>query len=184
MLGHTSGWRAEPTMAMSSISTAPLLTIKTSPGPSLYLSLQCHPTLAVRARLRANRLPTQERRYRQLREVDDPSCTYPACRASLPAPLDDAHHIFVYCPRHYAARQQLTHQLRITCNHTSPLTLAFVSGEVLYHTKPTRTQLPRAAVALALTADFIHQVIADRSRDEGFKPFTLRYAVEQRPARY
>ena len=99
---------------------------------------------AIRVRLRANRLCTQERRYRKLKEVDDLTCTWPACRTILPAPLDNAHYIFVSCPRHQAARQQLVHQLRATINHTSPLTLAFISGEVMYYPKPTRAQLARA----------------------------------------
>ena len=174
-------WRSEPTMTMAGASTAPLLTIKTSPRPSLFLSLECNPMVAVRARLRANRLPTQERRYRQLKEVDDPTCTYPACRVSLPAPLDDVHHIFVHCPRHQAARQLLVDQLRVTCQHTSPLTLAFVSGEVLYHTKPTRTQLTRAAASLVLTANFIRQVAADRNSDIALKPFNTQQPVDLRP---
>jgi hypothetical protein len=174
-------WRAEPTMTMASISTAPLLTIKTSPRPSLFLSLECNPLVAIRARLRANRLSTQERRYRQLHEVDDPTCTWPACRTFLPAPLDDAHHIFVVCPRHQAARQLLVHQLRAAINHTSPLTLAFISGEVLYYTEPTRAQLARAAAALALTGDFVRQVLIDRSGDRALKPFDTQQPMDLRP---
>ena len=174
-------WRSEPTMEMMSASTAPLLTIKTCPRPSLFLSLECNPMVSIRARLRANRLPTQQRRYRQLKEVDDPSCTYAACRASLPAPLDDAHHIFMYCPRHQAARHWLLHQLRVTLHSTVPLTLAFISGEVMYYTKPTRAQLAHAAASLALTADFIRQVITDRGRDSALKPFTTHQPVDLRP---
>jgi len=174
-------WRAEPTLTMASASTAPLLNIKTSPRPSLFLSLECNPMISVRARLRANRLPTQERRYRQLKEVDDPTCTYRACRASLPAPLDDVHHIFMHCPRHHAARQLLADQLRLTCRHTHPITLAFVSGEVTHHTKPSRAQLARAAACLTLTADFIRQVMLDRSGDLALKPFTTHLPVDLRP---
>ena len=174
-------WRSEPTMQMMSASTAPLLSIKTSPRPSLFLLLERNPMVSIRARLRANRLPTQQRRYQQLKEVDDPSCTYAECRTNLPAPLDNVHHIFMYCPRHQAARQLLVHQLRVTLHHTSPLTLAFVSGEVTHHAKPAKTQLARAAAALALTADFIHQVIADRSRDSALEPFTTRQSVILRP---
>ncbi len=173
-------WRAEPALAKASASTAPLLAIKTSPKPSLFLSLECNPMVAIRARLRANRLPTQKHRYR-LNEVDDPTCTHPACRISLPAPLDDVHHIFVYCPRHQAARQLLVHQLRVTLHHTAPLSLAFVSGEVTYHTNPTRTQLARAVASLALTADFIRQVIVDRGRDNTLKPFTPHPPANLRP---
>ena len=174
-------WRAEAEMAMASTSTAPLLAIKTSPRPSLFLTLESNPMVSIRARLRANRLPTQKRRYRQLREVDDPSCTYAACRDSLPAPLDNVPHIFMYCPRHQAARQWLVHQLRVTLLHTSPLTLAFVSGEVTYYTKPTQTQLARAAASLALSADFIRHVIDDRGRDSALKPFTTHQPVDLRP---
>ena len=159
-------------MAMASASTAPLLAIKTSPRPSLFLSMECNPMIAVRARLRANRLPTQQHRYR-LDQVDDPSCTYPACRASLPAPLDDAHHIFMHCPRHQTARQLLVHRLRVQLHHIAPLTLAFVSDEViLSEAKPTRIQLTRAEISLALTADFIRQAAVDRNRDSKLKPFT------------
>ena len=50
-------WRADAEMAMASASTAPLLTIKTSPRPSLYFKLETNPMVSVRARLRANRLP-------------------------------------------------------------------------------------------------------------------------------
>ena len=174
-------WRAEAGMAIASTSTAPLLTIKTSPRPSLFLKLESNPMVSVRARLRANRLPTQERRYSRLREVDDPSCTHAACRVSLPAPLDDVHHIFMHCPRHHAARQRLVCHLRATLNHTHPLTLALISGEVTHYTQPTRHQLDRAAASLALTADFIRQVIADRSRDSALKPFTTHQPVDLRP---
>jgi len=166
-------WRAEPTLAMASASTAPLLAIKKSPRPSLFLTVECNPMVAARARLRANRLPTQQHRYR-LGEVNDPSCTYPACRTGLPAPLDDVHHIFMHCPRHQTARQLLVHQLRVTLHHTAPLTLAFVSGEVQYSDKPTQSQRTRATASLALTADFISQVIVDRNRDNTLKPFTPR----------
>ena len=167
-------------MAMVSASTAPLLTIKTSPRPSLYFKLETNPMVSVRARLRANRLPTQERRYSRLREVDDPSCTYAACRASLPAPVDNVHHIFMHCPRHHAARQRLVDQLRATLTHTHPLTLAFISGEVTHHTQPTCHQLDRAAASLALTAAFIDQVMADRNRDSALKPFTTHQPVDLR----
>ena len=166
-------WRAEPTMSMAFASTAPLLAIKTSPGLSAFLSMEGNPMVAIRARLRANRLPTQQHRYR-LGEVSDPACTYPACRISLPAPLDNAHHIFVHCPRHQAARQTLAHQLQATLHHTAVLTLAFVSGGVMEHTKPTRAQRTRARASLALTADFIHQVMADQCSDNMLKPFSLR----------
>ena len=107
-------WRAEPTMTMASISTAPLLTIKTSPRPSLFLSLECNPLVAIRARLRANRLSTQERRYRQLhdmhvaglsdlsagtsgrrpphlRSLSPPSSSAPAARS--PAPSSNQPHV-------------------------------------------------------------------------------------------
>ena len=174
-------WRADAEMTLASTSTAPLLAIKTSPRLSLFLVLESNPMVSIRARLRANRLPTQERRYRQLKEVDDPSCTYAACRVSLPAPPDNVPHIFMYCPRHQAARQRLVHQLRVTLHHTLPLSLAFVSGEVMSYTKPTPTQLARAAASLALTADFIHQVITDRSRDGALKPFTTHQPVDLRP---
>jgi hypothetical protein len=173
-------WRAEPTLAVASASTAPLLAIKTSPGLSAFLSMEANPMVAIRARLRANRLPTQQHRYR-LGEVDDPTCTYAACRISLPAPLDNAHHIFIHCPRHQAARQTLVHQLQATLHHTTPLTLAFVSGEVTEHIKPTRAQRARASVSLALTANFIHQLMADRRNDSTLKPFALGRPVILRP---
>ena len=174
-------WSAEPTMTKASISTAPLLTIKTSPRLSLFLSLECNPLVAIRVRLRANRLYAQERRYRQLHEVDDPTCTWPACRTFLPAPLDDAHHIFVVCPRHQAARQLLVHQSQAAINHTSPLTLAFISGEVLYYTKPRRAQLARAAALLSLTGGFVRQVLIDRSGNRPLKPFDTQQPLDLRP---
>ena len=55
-------WRADAQMAMASASTARLLAIKTSPRPSLFLTMERNPMVSIRARLRANRLPTQERR--------------------------------------------------------------------------------------------------------------------------
>ena len=54
-------------------------------------------------------------------------------------------------------------------------------GEVMYYAKPTQTQLARAAASLAITADFIRQVIADRSRDSALKPFITHQPVDLRP---
>ena len=70
---------------------------------------------------------------------------------------------------------------RYTINHTSPLTLAFISGEVLYYTEPTRAQLARAAAALALTGDFVRQVLIDRSGDRALKPFDTQQPMDLRP---
>jgi hypothetical protein len=67
-------WRAPPTLRGVQMSTAPLLSIKTSPSLSLFLRAECNPMVGIRARIRANRTYTQFRRYTTLRQIPDPSC--------------------------------------------------------------------------------------------------------------
>ena len=64
-------WRAQPTLRGVMLSTAPLLSIKTSPSLSLYLRTECNPMVGIRARMRANRTYTQFRRY-HIRQVQTP----------------------------------------------------------------------------------------------------------------
>jgi hypothetical protein len=158
-------WRAEPTLSRVSKSTAPLLTIKTSPMLSLFLSAECNPMVGIRARIRANRTHTQYRRYTALRQVQDPSCTFPACRQAAPFFLDTIEHILLSCPRHHTARQQLVTAL---VSHRLPhtaLSLALISGEVSEQQKLNAAQHKRAMALLDLTATFLTQVSKDRKAD-------------------
>lgn len=176
-------WRDGRTLARVSISTAPLLTIRTSPVPSLFLKVESNPMAAIRARIRANRIPTQHRRYHMRPpQTDDPSCTHAACRIGLPAPLDTMDHILIHCPRHDAARLVLSSALRTKLNYTAPLTLAFVSGEVLPFPKRTTRQHATAVAYLALTATFITQVMHDRAAaDSTLKTFMHEQAANPVP---
>ena len=174
-------WRAPPTLRGLYVSTAPLLSIKTSPALSLYLRAECNPMVGIRARLRANRTYTQFRRYTHLRQVQDPSCTFPACRTSAPFYLDTIEHILLSCPRHDVARQHL--QAAIALHHPHPpaaLTLAFISGEVSEPTKLTPPQHKLAITMLQLTAAYLDQVSTDRQTDPALR--SLHFAEQDETA--
>lgn len=166
-------WRDPPTLSTVQQSTAPLLTIKRSPSLSLFLRHESNPMVAVRARIRANRVPTQYRRY-HLRPptIADPTCTHPACRMSFPHYLDTIDHILLQCDRHRMARQQLIQALAMQHQYHIPLTVAFISGEVTHQPSPRGAQLIRARSMLDLTANFLNQVMQDRATaDSSLHPF-------------
>ena len=158
-------WREQPTLSRVSVSTAPLLSIKMAPILSLYLSVESNPMVGIRARIRANRTHTQYRRYTTLRQVLDPSCTFPACRQSAPFYLDTIEHILLHCPRHHTSRQQMQDALANDHHYTSALTLAFISGEVMDTRKLSKSRHIRALALLDLTAAFLTQVSTDRKVD-------------------
>jgi hypothetical protein len=172
-------WRAPPTLRGVSISTAPLLTIKTSPALSLYLRVECNPMVGIRARIRANRTYTQFRRY-TLRQVPDPSCTFPACRQLAPFHLDTIEHILLVCPRHLAARQHLQSAVALHVPHPPALTVAFISGEVSAPTKLTPAQHKLALILLQHTAAFLTQVSIDRQTDPTLR--TLEFIDQEERA--
>jgi hypothetical protein len=174
-------WRAEPTLSRVSMSTAPLLSIKTSPMLSLYLKVECNPMVGIRARIRANRTHTQFRRHTILRQVQDPSCTYPACRQSAPFYLDTIEHILLFCPRHHAARQQLHATLATHHVYPAAVTLAFISGEVSDQPNLSAPQHKRALVLLELTATFLTQVSADRKSDPTIRTLDFNEQEEIAP---
>jgi len=164
-------WRSEPTQRYIMSSTAPLLTIKTSPGLSLFLKAERNPMVMVRARIRANRIPTQYRRYTPLMEVDDPSCTFAACRNTAPFFIDTIQHILLACPRHQVARQQLSQQLLSHLGYTIPLSVALISGELPYMQAAKKQQTRRGLALLSLSAAYLSQVMLDREVDPTLLPF-------------
>jgi hypothetical protein len=164
-------WRSEPKQRYIMSSTAPLLTIKTSPGLSLFLKAERNPMVMVRARIRANRIPTQYRRYTPLMEVDDPSCTFAACRNIAPFCIDTIQHILLACPRHQAARQQLSQQLLSHLGYTIPLSVALISGELPHLQATKKQQTQRGVALLSLSAAFLTQVMLDREADPTLLPF-------------
>jgi Reverse transcriptase (RNA-dependent DNA polymerase)/Endonuclease-reverse transcriptase len=174
-------WRAPPTLRGVSLSTAPLLSIKTSPALSLYLREECNPMVGIRARIRANRTYTQSRRYRPLRQVQDPSCTFPVCRQSGPADLDTIEHILLFCPRHDVARQQLQNAIALHHPHPPALTLAFLSGEVSESIKLNSAQHKLALTLLQLTAAFLTQVSIDRKTDPALRTLDFIDQEERAP---
>ena len=177
-------WRAPPTLRGGMQSTAPLLSIKTSPTLSLFLRHETNPMVGIRARIRANRTHTQLRRYR-IRQVQDPSCTFPACRQSAPFYLDSIEHMLLACPRHQAARQQLLTALAPhSFPHAPVLTVAFLSGEVSEPspTKLSAAQLQHAVLLLHLTATFLTQVSQDRQEDPDLR--TLHFTDQEERAPY
>ena len=174
-------WRAEPTLSRVSMSTAPLLSIKTSPMLSLYLKVERNPMAGIRARIRANRTYTQFRRHTILRQVQDPSCTYPACRQSAPFYLDTIEHMLLFCPRHHAARQQLHATLATHHVYPAAVTLAFISGEVSDQPNLSAPQHKRALVLLELTATFLTQVSADRKSDPTIRTLDFNEQEEIAP---
>jgi Reverse transcriptase (RNA-dependent DNA polymerase)/Endonuclease-reverse transcriptase len=165
-------WRGKPAYAYIGASTAPLLTIKTSPGQSLFLKVELNPMVSLRARIRANRVHTQYHRHVTLRDskVVDPSCTFPACRLTLPSFLDTIQHILLSCPRHQLARQQLVDDLAIL-SPVSTLTLALLSGELPQMPGTKERQRQHGLALLALTATFLTQVVKDREADPTLQPF-------------
>jgi Reverse transcriptase (RNA-dependent DNA polymerase)/Endonuclease-reverse transcriptase len=165
-------WRAEPANDLSQSSTAPLLTIKTSPVLSLYLKMEYNPIAGVRARIRANRTHTQFRRYK-LRQVQDPSCTFAACRISSPHYLDTIDHILLFCPRHQTARNTLITALAPLSHGSRPLTVALISGEVATQAKLNKAQQVRSLHLLQLTNTFLTQVNQDREADPHIRPFVF-----------
>jgi hypothetical protein len=169
-------WREPPTLPRVSASTAALLSIKMSPFLSLYLRVESNPMVGIRARIRANRTYTQYRRYTKLRQVLDPSCTFPACRQSAPFYLDTIEHILLYCPRHHTSRQQMQDTLVNHHHHTSALTLAFISGEVSVTRQLSKSQHVRALALLDLTSSFLTQVSTDRKADPALR--TLDFTEE------
>jgi hypothetical protein len=174
-------WRAPPTLRGVSMSTAPLLSIKTSPGLSLYLREECNPMVGIRARIRANRTYTQFRRYTQLRQIPDPSCTFHLCRRSAPYYLDTIEHILLSCPRHHMARQQLFSAVALLHSHPPALTLAFISGEVSAPTKLTPPQHKLALTLLQLTAAYLDQVSTDRQTDPALRTLHFDEQAERAP---
>ena len=140
--------------------------------------------VGIRARIRANRTHTQLRRYR-IRQVQDPSCTFPACRQSAPFYLDSIEHMLLACPRHQAARQQLLTALAPhPFPHAPVLTVAFLSGEVSEPspTKLSAAQLQHAVMLLQLTATFLTQVSQDRQADPDLR--TLHFTDQEERAPY
>jgi hypothetical protein len=173
-------WRAPPTLRGVMQSKAPLRTIKTSPALSLYLRVECNPMVGVRARIRANRTYTQVRRY-SIGKVQDPSCTFHACRQSAPHYLDTIEHILLFCPRHHTARQQLQASIALHHPHSPALTLAFLSGEVTEPIKLTTAQHKLALTQLQLTAAFLTQVSADRQTDPALRTLHFDDQAERAP---
>ena len=174
-------WRAAPTLRGVSKSTAPLLSIKTTPALSLYLRVECNPMVGIRARIRANRTYTQHRRYIPLRQVQDPSCTFGACRQSAPYSLDTIEHILLSCPRHHVARQHL--QTALAQHHPQPpaLSVAFLSGEVSDPIKLNPAQHKLALILLQLTAAFLTQVSLDRQTDPTLRTLDFIDQEERAP---
>ena len=174
-------WRAPPTLRGLRVSTAPLLTIKSSPALSLYLRVECNPMVGIRARIRANRTYTQFRRYTTLQQIPDPSCTFLACKTSAPFYLDTIEHILLSCPRHAVARQQL--QAGVALHHPNPpaLTLAFISGEVSEPTKLSPPQHRLALTLLQLTATYLDQVSTDRQTDPTLRTLHFTEQDERAP---
>ena len=125
----------------------------------------------VRARIRANRIPTQYRRYTPLMQVDDPSCTFAACRNIAPFCIDTIQHILLACPRHQAARQQLSQQLLSHLGYTIPLSVALISGELPHLQATKKQQTQRGVALLSLSAAFLTQVMLDREADPTLLPF-------------
>jgi hypothetical protein len=163
-------WRVEPKHSRSMSSSAPLLTIKTTPSLSLFLTTELNPMVSVRARIRAGRIHTQFYRYARLGEMIDPSCTFHACRTSAPHSLDTIDHILLACPRHQITRQLLSHRLNTLCG-TSPLSVALISGELPPMTGSKKQQQQHGSAQLTLTAAFLAQVMKDREHDVTLQPF-------------
>jgi hypothetical protein len=174
-------WRAPPTLRGLQVSTAPLLTIKTSPALSLYLYAECNPMVGIRARIRANRTYTQYRRHTTLRQIPDPSCTFHACRMSAPFYLDTIEHILLFCPRHHVARQKLQAGVARHRPNPPPLTLAFISGEVAEPRKLSSSQHKLALALLQLTADYLDQVSTDRQTDPALRTLHFNEQAERAP---
>ena len=137
--------------------------------------------VGIRARIRANRTYTQYRRYRPLRQVQDPTCTFPVCRQTGPADLDTIEHILLFCPRHDVARQQLRSAIALHHPHPPALTLAFVSGEVSDPIKLSSTQQKLALTLLQLTAAFLTQVSIDRQTDPALRTLDFIDQEERAP---
>ena len=174
-------WRAPPTLRGVQMSTAPLLSIKTSPSLSLFLRAECNPMVGIRARIRANRTYTQFRRYTTLRQIPDPSCTFPACKTSAPFFLDTIEHILLSCPRHHVARQHLLAGVAMHHPNPLPLTLAFISGEVSEPRKLSPPQHKLALALLQLTAAFLDQVSTDRQTDPALRTLHFNEQAERAP---
>jgi hypothetical protein len=113
--------------------------------------------------------------------VQDPSCTFHACRQSAPLYLDTIEHILLSCPRHHVARQHL--QAAVASHHLHPpaLTLAFLSGEVSEPKKLTPTQHKLALTLLQLTAAFLNQVSIDRQTDPALRTLDFTEQEERAP---
>jgi hypothetical protein len=70
------------------------------------------------------------------------------------------------------ARQQLIKVLAAQHKYHTPLTVAFISGEVTHQPSPRGAELILARSMLDLTAQFLNQVMQDRaSADPSLHPF-------------
>ena len=136
----------------------------------------------IRARIRTNRTHTQSRRHPPLRQVQDPSCTYPACRQSAPFYLDTIEHILLFCPRHDVARQQLQNAtLATTPSPSSCMTLAFLLRRGVRANRSSITTAQTRSHLTELTAAFLTQVSTDRKTDPASELFTSTTKKEIAP---
>jgi hypothetical protein len=159
-------WRTDP----SHDSIAPLKLVKTCPGRSRYLYDTVNPITSMLARLRHNRVYTEQARHRFKDKTISPRCTWASCqqRELIRIPLDDVPHILLACPRHDTSRDRLIRALYdIDPLHfsLSRLTLAVVLGD-LYRTAEL-SRSPRCQRAYVALRDFFYHVTIERGAVTG-----------------
>jgi hypothetical protein len=159
-------WRTDP----SHDSTAPLKLVKTCPGKSRYLYDTVNPITTMLARLRHNRVYTEQARHRFEDRTISPRCTWSSClqRELARIPLDDVPHILLACPRHDTSRDCLIRALYdIDPLHfsLSRLSLAVVLGD-LYRTAEL-SRSPRCQRAYVALRDFFYHVTIERGAVTG-----------------
>jgi hypothetical protein len=152
-------------------TTAPLLTCKHGPRRSYYLYAK-DPHIPFRARLRHNRVNSQQNRHEFPSSTDEnkisPYCTHPTCLASKL--IDDVPHTLLNCPRHATARNKLKHSLAAKHNHTEPLSVSLITGSIPFISTENTKQLFTSI--LSLTSIFLSSIITDRATDPSLIPLT------------
>ena len=152
-------------------STAPLKLVKTRPGKSRYLyeTVTGSPLTAMLARLRHNRVYTQQARHRFEDKSISPRCTFSTCarRELARVPLDDVPHILVACDRHAVSRRRLIcalHEIDPAHFSESVLPLAVALGN-LYHT-PELARSPKCQQAYVAVREYFYHITIERGADD------------------
>jgi hypothetical protein len=159
-------WRTDS----SHDSIAPLKLVKTCPGKSRYLYDTVNPITSMIARLRHNRVYTEQARHRFEDKTISPRCTWSSClqRELARIPLDDVPHILLACPRHDSSRDCLIRALYDIDPlqfSLSRLSLAVVLGG-LYRTAEL-SRSPRCQRAYVALRDFFYHVTIERGAVTG-----------------